>query len=132
MPKPSTTASEAKAFTTPGGTYFSFDIMVTGGVALEWDNAAQAGNIFGFSLGIDWYHFRVAIGVAGVLPASNVEGAVESVWIEGWWYALGGFGNVTPYIVLGAGVVTADAIESLIWKDDCAGSQATAMWWQRR
>lgn len=95
------------------GTYLTFDVQVTGGVVLDFEHLDETGNAFSFSFGVDWYHFRVAVGVAGVLPASNVEGAFELVWVEGLWYPFGGFFDLlTPYIVAGVGVATADSIDS--------------------
>lgn len=106
----------AEAFEAADGTYFTIDVQLTGGIILEWDNPDQAGNLFGLSIGFDWAYFRVALGVAGVLPASNVEGAFESVWVEALGYPLAtvlpqGI-NVQPYVVLGLGVVTADSIDT--------------------
>lgn len=107
-----TEANEAHAFEAADGTYFSFDVQIMGGVVFDWSALDEAGNQFALTLGVDWYHFRVALGVAGVLPASNVEGSIESVWVEGLWYPFGAFyGLVTPYVVAGMGVVTADSID---------------------
>ncbi len=105
----------AQAFETEDGTYFTVDVLLSGGIVMEWANPDQAGNTFGLTVGFDWAYFRVALGVSGVLPASNVEGAHEAVWVEAWGLPFAPLipdSNAQPYVVVGVGVLTADAIDT--------------------
>lgn len=105
----------AQALETDDGSYVTFDVHLTGGVVMEWADPAEAGHLFGLSVGVDWAYFRAAVGVAGVFPASNTEGAFTSIWLEGSGYPLAGVlvdYNVQPFVSVGVGLALEDGIDT--------------------
>lgn len=78
---------------------------------MPWDAPGEAGNAFGLSVGVTLDdRWRVALAFAGILPDSRAEAAVEAFWLEGAWYGLGRFGPISPYLLVGVGLVTEDTV----------------------
>ncbi|MEZ4265830.1 MAG: hypothetical protein R3F39_05590 [Myxococcota bacterium] len=93
------------------------DIGIMGGTMAEWDAFGEAGNAFGLRAGVRVGSFDVALALAGVMPAGRVQARFASIWAEGRWHPfmerlLARDVPLSPFLLVGAGVATADGAEA--------------------
>jgi hypothetical protein len=87
---------------------WTFDVALTGGVAIPWDGPEHAGNTYGLMVGFDLDMLRLSLGLSGVAPDSRLDGVFETIFVQAQYYVIGfqyGFG---PYAVAGIGIATGD------------------------
>ena len=86
------------------------EAQVMGGTVMSWDAPGEAGNAFGLSLGLRWDTWRLGLAFATILPDSRSDAMIHAFFLEANWEPFGLLGPVAPYMALGAGAVTADAL----------------------